>query len=150
MSNLSRKKMGINDDLLISKRIKELRKKRKLTQAQAAKTVGVDSNTWSRYERGLVIPSYKVLGKIVEIFNIDAYWLLTGKEPKGIPSLTLEQKQILGILNQYPPHIQQMIFKTFHLLLTNYFEKYIKAPKERRIEEVEKLQEIIRILSIRK
>ncbi len=50
----------MKDELVLHNRIKELRQKRKMTQAQLAKLIGVSRNTISSIETGQYCPTAKL------------------------------------------------------------------------------------------
>lgn len=58
-------------------RIKEERKRLKLTQAAASALAGVTRETWSRYEAGSVSPGMEVLAAFA-MAGADAQYVLTG------------------------------------------------------------------------
>jgi transcriptional regulator with XRE-family HTH domain len=66
--------------MTINERIKLIRINNKLNQMQFKKIIDVTQSTISQIEQGIISPSLSVLLKIIEKFNIDANWLLTGKE----------------------------------------------------------------------
>ncbi len=68
----------------VGTRIKLLRLKLNLSQNRFGKKIGVSAKTISAYETGKVIPSYKVLEKISNEYNV------------GILYLSREQKVILS------------------------------------------------------
>ncbi len=67
-------------------RIKELRKKKNITQLKLAFDLNVSQNTLSRYETGEREPSYDVLIKIADYFNVSIDYLLclTDKPDRNI------------------------------------------------------------------
>ena len=50
-------------------KLKELRKKRKLTQLQISREIGVARSTYAGYERGSFSPSIKIAAKIKNILK---------------------------------------------------------------------------------
>ena len=75
-------------------RIKDLRKARKMTQAEFASRLGVTKSAVSSYENGTRLPSYDVLIKIARIFRVSTDNLL-GYSSKSVIDVTgLTQKQI--------------------------------------------------------
>lgn len=75
-------------------RIKEERKRLKLTQAQAGSIAGVTRETWSRYEGGLVSPGMEAL-EAFALEGADVQYVLTGLRVSTPPTtkerLFLEQ-----------------------------------------------------------
>lgn len=71
--------------LEIGKRIRQLRKAERLTQAEFGEKIGVKGNTVTGYENGTRRPSDSVLNYICLVFNVNQTWLRTGKEDIYIP-----------------------------------------------------------------
>jgi|GEM_PF-6717952 len=63
----------------IGTRIKAVRNYHKLKQAEMAAVINVHLQTFSRYERGLLMPSVEVISLIVEKFNVNPQWLLSAE-----------------------------------------------------------------------
>lgn len=78
----------------IGKRIKELRKTRKMTQAEFAERLGVTTSAISSYENGTRLPSYDILIKIARIFRVSTDNLLGNSSKSFIDVAGLTQKQI--------------------------------------------------------
>ena len=57
-------------------RLKELRKKRKITQQRLAIELNMCQNTISRYENGICEADYKTLSKFADYFNVSIDYLL--------------------------------------------------------------------------
>ncbi len=57
-------------------RLKELRKKKKITQQKLALDLNVAQNTISRYETGSHQPDYETLQRIADYFNVSLDYLL--------------------------------------------------------------------------
>ena len=60
-------------------RLKELRKKRGLSQVTLAERLGLSKSTIGAYETGDITPSVEALNAIADFFNVDLDYLL-GKE----------------------------------------------------------------------
>jgi len=60
-------------------RIKQLRQREGLTQQEMGSRVGKSQQAWGRYEKGRSTPSVDVLRKIVNEFEVNTHWLLTGE-----------------------------------------------------------------------
>ena len=67
-------------------RIKELREKKNITQLKLAVDLNLNQNTLSSYETGEREPSYVVLIKIADYFNVSIDYLLclTDKPDRNI------------------------------------------------------------------
>lgn len=80
-------------------RLKTLRTKSNLTQAQLAQKLGVTKSVISAYENNLRMPSYDILISISRVFKVTTDYLL-GVEPKQEVDLSgLTDEEILALLN---------------------------------------------------
>lgn len=60
-------------------RLKDLRKKLRLTQEEFGYNLGLARNTIAQYESGRIIPSNSVTLSICKTYNVNENWLLTGE-----------------------------------------------------------------------
>ena len=60
-------------------RFTRLRKILKISQKDMAAALRIPDSTISRYENNVIKPSYDILSKIANTYNINLNWLLTGK-----------------------------------------------------------------------
>ena len=67
---------GLND---LGKRLKLLRLENNMTQAKLGKKLGASGSAVSSYETLKCIPDYYVLKAYLEYFEVDAFWLMTGR-----------------------------------------------------------------------
>ena len=85
-------------------RLKELRKRSKLSQEQLAQQLGITKGMISSYETSMRMPSYHILLKIALLFNVSTDYLL-GKSKNdmiNISDLSEKQKAIIcEIINQF-------------------------------------------------
>ncbi|MBE6012961.1 MAG: helix-turn-helix transcriptional regulator [Lachnospiraceae bacterium] len=63
------------DKHIFSRRLKELRIAKNLTQEQVSALIDVSRPTYSNYETGLREPSIQIINKIVDVFEISVDWL---------------------------------------------------------------------------
>ena len=76
-------------------RVKNLRTRNNLTQAQLAERLGVSKSMVSSYETSIRLPSFDVLIKIAYVFKVTTDYLL-GIDKRSVlnmPELTEKQKQ---------------------------------------------------------
>lgn len=65
---------------MFSIRLKELRKKKGLTQKDAALQLSIPRTTYSGYERGTSEPDFNTLNKLAKFYEVDSNWLLEDKK----------------------------------------------------------------------
>lgn len=63
-----------------AERIKQLRKKKELSQSDLAELVGVKNNTVSTWERGTRKPDFEALNKLSEVFGVSFEYILGTSE----------------------------------------------------------------------
>lgn len=79
--------------MLFSEILKELRKKKKMTQEEAAKKLGIARTTYSGYERGTSEPDIEGLKKISNVFEVDIDLLIGSNKKESeltLPESTYE------------------------------------------------------------
>jgi len=68
-----------------SERFHKLRKDKGLSQELAGKKLGFNSHAQiSRFENGTGFPTFETLTKIVDLFNVDLHWLITGQPAPSV------------------------------------------------------------------
>ncbi len=74
-----------NDNFIVhfSKRLREERKKLKISQVEAADLCGVSRNSWGGYERGQIMPGADVIARFTAI-GADLSYLMTGEKTVGV------------------------------------------------------------------
>lgn len=75
-------------------RLKDLRKRRGLSQVALAERLGLSKSTIGAYETGDITPSLEALNLIADFFNVDIDYLL-GKEEVSTYIITPEQKEVV-------------------------------------------------------
>ncbi|MFS9335227.1 helix-turn-helix domain-containing protein [Streptococcus peroris] len=68
---------------VFSKRLKELRKEKKLTQKEIAEQIGIKRNTYSDWETGKNEPNFENLIKLADFFEVSLDWLFGRKVELG-------------------------------------------------------------------
>lgn len=77
----------------IGERLKKWRKDNKLTMVQISQITGIAQSAISSYERGDTTISVKSLVLLMEHFDMDIVWILTGKSEDMV--LTEEEKELI-------------------------------------------------------
>lgn len=73
-------------------RLKQARKKARLTQEQVAKMLGLDYSTISKYENNHSEPDNETLAKMAEMYNVNVDYLITGRTDDPSPSVKKDDK----------------------------------------------------------
>lgn len=95
-------------------KIKELREKLGISQAELANKINVVRSTICQYEKGTREPSYEVIQKLADFFNVSVDYLLGREaEKKDAPFEAIDKKRSdkvfrpserCGKSGQFPPH----------------------------------------------
>ena len=108
-------------------KIKELREKEPLTQAEFAKKIGVSQSTVAAWELGTREPNIETLIKLSRYFNTSVDYLVGNNfseiEKKYQPKSGYE-REIIKLFNLLEPHYQVQILE-----YTQYFYERSKAHK---------------------
>lgn len=125
--------------VLLGKKIKELRTQSKFTQSELANLLGVTKSSVASYENDSRQPSFSVLIKIAQIFNVSTDYLLLNKPEKNISiaSLNEEQTEIIKSLikifttsNEREHNLKNMLLNEPYLPI-NLFTTQKNRPNER-------------------
>lgn len=60
---------------IFGKRLREVRKSKKITQQELADRLGIKRNTYSDWENGKTEPTFEILVKLADLFDISLDWL---------------------------------------------------------------------------
>lgn len=83
--------------MLFGDRLTQVRKRKKLSQAQLGKILGIDGDAYGRYERNEVKPSIEMATKIAEALQISLDFLV-GKTDWELDNGTLKRIQAISKL----------------------------------------------------
>lgn len=90
-----------NIEKKIGDKIKHIRTKLDLSQAELGDAIGIHQVSIGRYENGERIPSVETLGKIAALINKKADWFFETDMEKDIKEVLLENRTLLqDILHQ--------------------------------------------------
>lgn len=90
-------------DMDISEKIKELLKKKGISQTELAKRIGVSRAAVSEWIRGKSKPSESTLKLIAKEFNVNEEWLKTGKGEMFVEGTVVEKEE--GIKVPFYPDV---------------------------------------------
>lgn len=60
-------------------RVRRLREHLQLSETQFAKKIGVAQSTYHRFEKGAASLTAEAISEIVDLFDVNPYWLLLGR-----------------------------------------------------------------------
>lgn len=109
------------------KEIRIARKKKKLTQEQLGKLVGVSEATISKYEVGTREPDNDMLLRLAEVLGVSVMYLLTGEEENPFPFSSGELQLIRNPHRQRVPLIGKVAAGTPIMAETDY-ETFVDTP----------------------
>ena len=98
-------------------RLRELRKSRRLTQAQVAAGINCSAATYSRYENGSRQPSMDTLLKLAEFFGVSMDYLY-GRIPPDSSALSDYEKDMLTAFRKAPDSVQDDVVDFLNLKLS--------------------------------
>ena len=86
----------------IGMRLRLLRKKNHMTQADMGKIMHVTASSISAYERDEYPPDYMYLAEIIRIFRVDANWMMLGSEKRNriMTEVNEEERNVLDSLRR--------------------------------------------------
>ena len=111
-------------------RIKQIRKRHKLTQVEFGERIGVKGNTVTGYETGLRNPTDAVILSICREFNVNEHWLRTGN---GEPTIKRTKNQ----------EIQEFANDVMELPDTNLKKRLVEGLAKLNENDWEKILEIV-------
>ena len=80
---------------MLGNNIRELRKQKRLTQAELAKVMSVSQQTVGAWETGRAIPGSDTLGDLADLFNVSTDYLLGRPEKADDDQVDLDLEQAL-------------------------------------------------------
>ena len=106
-------------------RLKELRKGKDMSQAEAARALGISQSTWALYESGNREPNFDALLKIADFFGVYTDYLLGNQKFKNIDEELLVVGNtgfVEGKLESEMPEIQLELTDIFISIIDTYNE----------------------------
>ena len=80
---------------MLGNNIRELRKQKRLTQAELAKVMSVSQQTVGAWETGRAIPGSDTLGDLADLFNVSTDYVLGRPEKADDDQVDLDLEQAL-------------------------------------------------------
>lgn len=127
---------------MLGRRLVELRKERKLTQADVAKRINISRSTYAQYELNLRVPEYATLQNLADFFEV-ALDYLVGRSDIRNPDVKKEEnhgaqtvKSPLEIFKEYlekaPPIDGQEVPKEFAEPVMEYILFLLERDKKKK------------------
>lgn len=82
---------------MIADRIKQVREKNKMTQAELAKRIGITRSGVNAWEMGISIPSTQYIVELAQIFNVSTDFLLGVEKTLTIDASGLHESDIIVV-----------------------------------------------------
>ncbi len=101
---------------MFSDKLKMLRHKHNITQAQLASELGIGTSTIGMYESGIRKPSYEVLKKISNYFNVSIDYLINESTDENTCNLDF----FIEHIKQLTPSQRKQIEDLIEFLLNKY------------------------------
>ena len=112
----------------VNERIKQLRKRLKLTQTEFGEQIGVKGNTITGYEKGIRNPTDAIILSICREFNVDEEWLRTGEGEMFV--IQSNEEEIAAFLGDVLSEEGETYKKQLILALANLSDEGWKGIKE--------------------
>lgn len=111
--------------------LKELRKKKGVSQEDAAKALGITLRTYQNYEYGQREPNIEMILKLSDYFNVSTDYLL-GREKKKSPEMTSEdtrfEEELLSIYRSMPEEYRKLLYDSIRAaVLQNHSPEQIRS-----------------------
>ena len=98
-------------------KLRELRKSRRLTQAQVAEGINCSAATYSRYENGTRQPSIEVLERLADFFGVSMDYLF-GRAPLTESAMSIYERDMLQSFRKAPNAVQDDIVDFLNLKIS--------------------------------
>lgn len=106
--------MGFRGD-----RLNQFRKEHGMSQSELAEKLGLDQNQISRYERGVISPSYDSLKHMARMFDTTADYLIgltDDPSPSTTRSLTEHEAELINLIHYADERLQARVVETVRFL----------------------------------
>jgi transcriptional regulator with XRE-family HTH domain len=103
--------------LTVNQRVKQLRKKLKLTQHDFAKVLAVSGGLIACIETQERIVNDRTIKQICDSFNVNPQWLRTGEGDMFIQKDDTKLKKLLALFTNLQPQYQDFIFNAMSFFL---------------------------------
>ena len=98
----------------LGRRVRELRKRKRLTQAELAEKAGIDPKYIGQIERGETNPTVRLLANIAQALDISLAELFTF--PQEVREEEFEDIRVLDIVRDKPPEMRKMMLRIIKVM----------------------------------
>lgn len=105
--------------MLFGERLTQIRKKKKLSQSEVGKILGIDGDAYGRYERNEVKPSIEMATKIADVLGVSLDYLV-GKTDLELDNAMLSRIQEVTKLSEKD---KEHIFITLDAMIRDFKNK---------------------------
>ena len=84
----------------IGKRLKAIRELKGLSQTELGESLGIQYQHVSKYERGGSVPTWENLIKMIELYEVNINWLLTGRGKVFLSKMGYEEIEDVATLQR--------------------------------------------------
>lgn len=110
---------------MLPEKLREVRKKLKITQDEVAEHLGILRQSYSAYERGISVPDAKQLKRLADYFNVSTDYFFGGIKPE-LPSAQNDDEQKLLLLarraSKIPPKQREKLIEGFEANIDLFLE----------------------------
>lgn len=116
-------------DTAFPAKLRRLRQEKGWSQAQVAKQMGIEEQRISKYERGLMYPTTKIMLKLVSVFDVSLDYLLRDSNDQKFSKLkNQELLRRIEEIGDLPVNKQKIVIEILDAFIKQYkFEQLVKA-----------------------
>lgn len=101
----------------LGRRLAELRRRRGLSQADLAEAVGTATESVSRIERAVAIPSLGMLARIASVLGVEVEHLFSARVPEARRRLDPDVGKLVALVQSKPAAVRRRIVRLVRLFL---------------------------------
>jgi len=110
---------------MFTEKLREIRKKRKITQDDVAEHLGILRQSYSAYERGISVPDTHQLKKLADFFGVSTDYFFGGASASLHTAQNEQEKQLLMLsrrAEKIPPAQREKLIKGFEANIDLFLE----------------------------
>ena len=103
---------------MFGERLKKVRERKKLTQGEASKRMGIVRSTYANYENGKREPDNETLKKMAEFYEVSLDYLL-GNDNNPLNNDQAKNDELMNILARLPQDKKELVIEVAKKFLTD-------------------------------